>query len=43
VARIEGVDASKPEAISIGMPLTATYLHRGEGEEMSTVLAFKPL
>jgi len=43
VARIEGVDASKPETIKIGIPLTVTYLHRGEGEEMNTVLAFKPL
>lgn len=43
VARIAGVDASKPETIKIGTPLTVTYLHRGEGEQMSTVLAFKPL
>jgi len=42
-ARIEEVDANKPETISIGMPLTVTYLHRGEGEEMNTFLAFKPL
>ena len=41
-ARIEGVDASKPETIKIGMPLTVTYLHHGEGEEMETFLAFKP-
>jgi uncharacterized OB-fold protein len=43
VARIEEVDASKPETIRIGTPLTVTYLHHGEGEEMNTVLAFKPL
>lgn len=42
-ARIEEVDANKPETISIGMPLTVTYLHRGAGEEMNTFLAFKPL
>lgn len=42
-ARIEEVDANKPETISIGLPLTVTYLHRGEGEEMTTFLAFKPL
>ena len=41
-ARIEGVDASKPESIKIGTPLTVTYLHRGEGEQMRTFLAFKP-
>ena len=42
-ARIEEIDANKPETISIGLPLTVTYLHRGEGEEMTTFLAFKPL
>ena len=41
-ARIEGVDASKPETIKIGMPLTVDFLHRGEGEAMQTYLAFKP-
>jgi uncharacterized OB-fold protein len=41
-ARIEGVDASKPETIKIGMPLTVTYLHHGEGEKMETFLTFKP-
>jgi len=42
-ARIEGVDASRPETIKIGMPLAVTYLHRGEGEQMNTFLAFKPV
>lgn len=42
VARIEGVDTTKPETIKIGTPLTVTYLHRGEGEGMRTFLAFKP-
>lgn len=42
VARIEEVDASKPETIKIGMPLTAEFLHRGEGEKAKTFLAFKP-
>lgn len=42
-ARIEGVDASKPEDIKIGMPLKAKYLHRGEGENLETYLAFEPL
>jgi uncharacterized OB-fold protein len=43
VARIEEVDTSKPENIHVGMPLTAKFLHRGEGENVSTFLAFKPL
>lgn len=42
VARIEGVDASKPESIKIGMPLKVTFLHRGEGDKAKTYLAFKP-
>jgi len=42
-ARIEGVDASKPETIKIGIPLTVEFLHRGEGENLKTSLAFKPL
>ena len=42
-ARIDGVDASKPETIKIGMPVTVEFLHRGEGDELQTTLAFKPL
>jgi uncharacterized OB-fold protein len=42
-ARIEDVDASKPETIKVGMPLTVTFLHRGEGEHLRTFLAFQPL
>ena len=42
VARIEGVDTSKPETIKIGIPLTVEYLHRGEGDNAKTYLAFKP-
>ena len=42
-ARIEGVDASNPETIKIGMPLTVDFLHHGEGEKMTTFLAFRPL
>ena len=41
-ARIEGVDASKPETIKIGMPLKVKFLHRGEGEKLVTYLAFEP-
>ena len=41
-ARIEGVDGTRPEAIKIGIPLTVEFLHRGEGENIRTFLAFKP-
>lgn len=41
-ARIEEVDGTKPETIKIGMPLTAKFLHRGEGENLRTYLGFKP-
>jgi uncharacterized OB-fold protein len=43
VARIEGVDGSKPETIKIGAPLQVEFLHRGEGDSLTTFLAFKPL
>ena len=43
VARIEGVDGSKPETIKIGAPLKIEFLHRGEGENSTTFLAFRPL
>jgi len=42
VARIEGVDGSKPETIKIGTPLKVEFLHRGEGENSTTFLAFSP-
>jgi len=41
-ARIEGVDATRPETIKIGTPVRVEFLHRGEGEEMQTYLAFRP-
>lgn len=42
-ARIQGVDAKKPEGIKVGMPMKATFLHRGEAEGlMRTYLAFEP-
>ena len=41
-ARIEGVDANKPETIKIGTPLTVEFLHRGEEGNLRTFLAFKP-
>ena len=43
VARIEGVDARNPESIEIGLSVTAIYLHRGEGEDRTTQLAFRPV
>jgi len=43
VARIEGIDSSKPENIKIGTPLTATFLHRTEADNLNTYLAFRPL
>jgi len=42
-ARIEGFDNSKPETIKVGTPVTAEFLHRGEGENMRTFPAFKPV
>ncbi len=42
VARIEGVDGSTPETIRIGTPLKVEFLHRGEGENSTTFLAFRP-
>ena len=43
VARIEGVNGSKPETIKIGTPLRVEFLHRGEGEDSTTFLTFRPL
>ena len=43
VARIEGVDGSKPETIEIGTPLKVEFLHRAEGRNPTTFLAFRPL
>lgn len=43
VARIEGVDGSKPETIKIGTPLKVEFLHRVEGKNPTTFLAFRPL
>lgn len=42
-ARIEGIDANKPEDIKVGMPLRVKFLHRGEGEKTETYLAFEPV
>ena len=43
VARIEGVDTLHPETIKIGMPVKATFLHQGAGENRKTVLGFTPI
>jgi uncharacterized OB-fold protein len=40
VALIDGVDPTRPERIQVGMPLTATYRHRTEGETTQSMLAF---
>lgn len=42
-ARIEGVDAGKPETIHLGAPMRVTFLHRGEGPDQRTFLAFEPV
>ncbi len=42
-ARIEEVDGTKPETIKIGIPLAIKFLHRGEGENLKTLVGFKPL
>lgn len=39
-ARILGLDASRPESIEIGTPLTVRFLDRGEGDDRKTALAF---
>jgi uncharacterized OB-fold protein len=41
-ARIEGVDTNRPEDIKVGMPLKVKFLHRGEGDDLKTYLAFEP-
>ncbi len=42
VARIEGVEAANPDSIKIGTPMKVEFVHRGEGEEATTYLAFRP-
>ena len=41
-ARIQGVDASRPESILVDTPLTVSFLRRGEGDAARTLLAFTP-
>jgi len=40
-AQILGVDARRPEAISIGTRLNVAFVERGEGEARRTYLAFE--
>lgn len=42
VALIDDVDPTQPDRITVGMPLSAKYLHLGEGEAAETMLAFAP-
>jgi len=42
-ARIEGLDPLKPEAIRIGMPMRAAFIHRENAETPETYLAFEPV
>jgi scaffold protein (connect acetoacetyl-CoA thiolase and HMG-CoA synthase) len=41
-ARIENVDTLKPETIKVGMPMAVKFLHRGEGADKKTYVAFEP-
>ncbi|MDY6918282.1 MAG: Zn-ribbon domain-containing OB-fold protein [Chloroflexota bacterium] len=39
-ARIVGLDASKPESIEVGIPLTVQFIERGDGDDRKTYLGF---
>ena len=39
-ARIVGLDASKPESIEVGTPLTVQFIERGDGDDRKTYLGF---
>ena len=39
--RILGVDNTCPENIKVGTPVSVEFVHKGEGDEMCTFLAFK--
>ena len=43
VARIEGVDTLHPGTIKIGLPVKATFLHRGTDEDRRIILGFTPI
>ena len=40
-ARITGVDATKPETIQVGSPVSVDFITVGEGDQKKTYLAFK--
>ncbi len=40
-AFIQGLDAKKPNSITIGMPLTVDFIERGKGDDKQTYLAFR--
>jgi hypothetical protein len=42
-AQIVGVDVAHPESIEIGMPVTMTFVERGEDDAKQTFLAFEPV
>jgi uncharacterized OB-fold protein len=42
-ARIENVEPSNPDTIKVGTPMTVKFLHRGEGADKKTYLAFEPI
>lgn len=42
VGRITGIDAKNPEAIALGTPLKADFIHSEPGAEKKTSLAFRP-
>jgi uncharacterized OB-fold protein len=39
--QILGLDASQPDQVKIGAPLTAEYVERGDGDTKKTFLAFR--
>jgi hypothetical protein len=41
-AQIVGVDVAHPASIDIGMPVTMTFVERGEDDTKQTFLAFEP-
>ena len=40
-ARITGVDATKPETIQVGAPVSVDFIDVGDGDQKKTYLAFK--
>ncbi len=42
VALIDDVDPTRPQDITVGMPLAVKYLRQGTGEAVETMLAFAP-